>query len=173
MKISRTAAVLVIVSITAVAWAGDVNTDWDHGVDFSQFKTYAWTKGTPIENQLMQDRAVRDIDEQLQAKGLKKVDSRADLWVALHAATHDDKQLDSTGFGYGGFWGWGGLGTTTTEVVNIPVGSLIVDMVDVGDNKLVWRGSASNVVIPENPEKASKRLDKTIEKMFNNYPPEQ
>ena len=61
-----------------------------------------------------------------------------------------DKQKDistySSGYGggYGAYgWGWGGGwagGTTTTQVRDILVGTLVIDIADAKKNQLAWRG---------------------------------
>ena len=169
MKIRRVAVIVAVATLAVVAWAAKVTTDWDHGVDFSQFHSYAWAEGTPLADQLMQSRAVSTIDAQLQGKGLKKMDAGADLLVALHAAHKDEVQLDSTGFGPG-WGGWGGFGMSTTTEQTIPIGSLLVDLVNAKSNKLVWRATGSEV-IPNSPDKETKDLEKMIVKMFADYPP--
>jgi len=35
---------LAVLAIAACAWAQDVKTDYDHHVDFSQYRTYYWQK---------------------------------------------------------------------------------------------------------------------------------
>jgi hypothetical protein len=59
--------------------------------------------------------------------------------------------------------------STTTEQT-IPVGSLLVDLVNAKSNKLVWRANGSEV-IPNSPDKETKDLEKMIAKMFVDYPP--
>ena len=71
-------------------------------------------------------RIIAGIEAQLAAKGLQKVAGNADLEVMYHGAVGHETQLNSTnmgGWGYG--WGrYGGMGTTTTTVQNIPTGEL-------------------------------------------------
>jgi len=57
------------------AWAQKVNVDWDQTANFQGYGTYAWAKGTPAKNPLMDERIVAAVDKQLAAKGLRKVDS--------------------------------------------------------------------------------------------------
>ncbi len=123
------AAVALLIPMGVLAQK--VATDYDHAANFSGFKTYAWAKGTPAKNGLMDQRIVAGIDSHLSAKGLQKVDNpeTADILVIYHVATDTQTQLNtySTG-GWGGYrWG-GGMGTQTTTVQKIPVGQLIVDL---------------------------------------------
>jgi len=50
------------------------------------------------------------------------------------------------------------------------VGTLVVDMFDTYSKKLIWRGSASDVLTGK-PDKDEKRLEKAVEKMFEHFPP--
>jgi hypothetical protein len=43
-------------------------------------------------------------------------------------------------------------------------------MFDTRTKRLIWRGSASDSV-PDKPEKAMKDLNKSVEKMFERFPP--
>ena len=79
-------AILVAFSVTLLA---KVNVDWDKSADFTKYKTYAWGKGTPVKNQLMDQRIIDAVDKQLSAKGMQKTDdpANADLIVISgHAA---------------------------------------------------------------------------------------
>jgi len=107
---------LFVLLLAGVVWAG-VNVDWDKSADFTGFKTYAWGKGTPVKNQLMDQRIVDGIDKQLAAKGLQKVaeDANPDVIVVYHAAVGQQEQINTMGTGG---WGWrwgGGMSTTTVD----------------------------------------------------------
>ena len=49
-------------------------------------------------------------------------------------------------------------------------GTLVVDLFDMSDKRVVWRGVASETV-SDNPEKNSKKVQKAVEKMFKQFPP--
>lgn len=159
------------------ALAQKVNVDWDKATTFSGYKTYVWAKGTPAANPMMGDRIVRDIDAQLSAKGLQKVETAetADLVVLYHAGTDTQTQMNTIDTGmYGAGWGrWGyggGMGSSTTTVNKILVGQLIVDIGDVKQKKYIWRGTA-NATIPSKPEKGAELIEKAVTKMFQKFPP--
>jgi hypothetical protein len=156
----------------AAASAQKVNVDWDKSTDFSKFKTYTWTQGTPAKNPLVDQRIVEAVDTQLAAKGLRKVEptDNPDMIVLYHGATSEETQLNTTSMGYGWGWTWGGTGTQTTTVSKIPVGHLAVDLVDASTKKLVWLGHASDT-ISDKPEKNEQKIKKAVEKMFKKYPP--
>ena len=49
------------------------------------------------------------------------------------------------------------------------VGTLVVDIWDAKTEKLVWRGIAAGIVIPENPAKLDKKIDKALKKMVDKW----
>ena len=40
----------------------------------------------------------------------------------------------------GGGWRWAGVGETTTQLENYPIGSLVLDFYDAHHRQLIWRG---------------------------------
>ena len=74
---------------------------------------------------------------------------------------------------YNGFdgWLWSGFADATTYVEHYTEGTLVVDMFDTKTKKLIWRGSASDVLSGK-PEKDEKKLDKAVSKMFERFPPQ-
>jgi Domain of unknown function (DUF4136) len=122
MKVARIVWILTLLLVlTCSALAQKVNVDWDKTANFTGFKTYAWGNNTPVKNPLMNERIIRDIESQLAAKGLQKVEAKdnPDLVVMYHAATDTQTQMNTIDTGmYGPGWryGMGGMGSSTTYV---------------------------------------------------------
>ncbi|MGA2850348.1 MAG: DUF4136 domain-containing protein [Terracidiphilus sp.] len=162
---------------TLTLFAAQITTDYDHQANFAQYKTYNWLK-VQAGDQLWEDRIQRDIDSELAAKGWTKVDSGGSASVSAFESTKDQDTLETfyDGLGGGG-WGWRGfrggfggtgLSTTTTEVTR--VGTLVVDIFDSQDHKLLWRGKQSDA-LSSNPGKNEKKLASDLKRMFRNFPP--
>jgi len=171
MKTRRALWNIIIVLAICATMAAKVTVDWDHSANFSQFKTYAWGKGTPAKNPLMDQRIVAAVDKELAAKGFQKVDNpaNADLVVLYHAAVGAQTQLNTMDMGPGWGWNWGG-GMSTTTVEQIPTGQLSVDIGDAKTKKLLWLGSASET-LSDKPEKNTEKIDKVVGEMFKKFPP--
>ena len=173
MKIKGTFAIAASCLVLGVtASAQKVTVDWDKSTNFSAFKTYVYALGTPVPNQLMDQRIVSGIEQQLTLKGLQKVDVTAnpDLIVSYQAAVGSQTQVNTTGTGgYGWGYRWGG-GMSTTTVSQIPTGMLAVNIGDAKTHKLLWLGDARDT-LSEKPEKNEKKINKALEKMFKKYPP--
>jgi hypothetical protein len=61
---------------------------------------------------------------------------------------------------------------SSTTVSKIPVGTLIVDLVDAKENQLKWRGTATKTLdATATAEERDKNVNAAVEKMFAGYPP--
>lgn len=162
-------AALAILVVSAMAWGQDVKTDYDHHVNFSQFHTYYWQK-IQTTDPLWQSRIQEAVDRDLQSKGWKRVDNGGDVALTAVGSAHNQKEYQTFYDGMGG-WRFGGLGETTTQVENYPVGSLVVDMYDAQNKQIIWRGVSSDT-LSDKPEKNEQKLDKAVKKMFDHFPPQ-
>ena len=131
-------ALLALMLVPALAIAQKVSYDFDKAASFATFKTYAHKDGTKVGQPLIDDRIVAAIDAELAAKGLTKSESNPDLVVVYHVAFDKEQDITSFSSGYAGGYGrygyrygggWGST-TTSTQVRNILVGTLVIDMAD-------------------------------------------
>lgn len=167
----------VAISVAAIfacclAAAQDVHTDFDHDVDFRQFHTYSWSR-VHTDNPLWEPRIQRAVDRELQSKGWRRLDSGGQVSISAVGAVHNQKEYTTFYSGMGG-WRWGGFGQgqATTTVDNEKIGTLVVDLYDTGNKQLIWRGEARGT-LSDNPQKNEKKLQKTVDKMFKKFPPEE
>jgi len=161
----------------AMTFAG-VNYDYDKTVDFSTFKTYTMGQMSKLSSQLQQQRLEQVLDEQLNAKGLTKIDSGGDLLVQVHAAHNTKTRITADTMGFGPRWGgwrryggFGGMGNTMVNVRDITDGQLTIDLLESNNNQLVWRAIVSEY-LSDKPEKVAKSIQKGVTKAFKHYPPD-
>jgi hypothetical protein len=171
----RSPILLALAAATALASAGcssiATNVDYDQTAPFSAYRTYAF-KDVHDRDAFQMKRVQGAIDRTLVAKGLSKADGKPDLWVVLHTRTRNDKRVTTYATGWGWGWGWRGPRWTTARVENIPVGTLVVDLVDTGRKELVWRGTASRVVDrDETPQERTGYVQEAVDKLFEGFPP--
>src|SRR5579872_3430878 len=162
---------LALAGLGVAAWAQDLHFDYDRSVNFTAYKTYQWVNYRKIDigDELLDRDIKRAVDEQLAGKGLRRVDSEADLLVGYQAGISQEKEFDSIGAGFGPFGAWGNNRVATST---IDVGKLIVGLFDAAGKQLVWRGTASKTLdISRNPDKNYRTLEKAMAKLFANYPP--
>jgi hypothetical protein len=66
------------------------------------------------------------------------------------------------------------MATSTTQVRDILIGTLVIDMADAKKNQLAWRGMATKEVKTQaSPEKRDKSINEAVKKVFKNFPPKQ
>jgi hypothetical protein len=165
--------------LAAGSFAQDVKTDYDRAADFSHYKTYSWEK-VHTQDALWVDRVKAAVNSALAAKGWTQLESGGDVSIMAMEMTKDHQTLNTYYDSFGGGWGWrgrfgggfGGFGDSTTTEDTYKVGTLVVDLFDSGTKKLIWRGSASDT-LSNKSDKNIKNLDKGVEKMFKNFPPEE
>jgi hypothetical protein len=163
----------------ALALAQKVSYDYDKTASFAGYKTYALKDGTKVGQPLIDDRIVAALEAELAAKGLTKSDANPDLFVVYHVAFDKQKDISTYSSGHGGYgaygWGYGGGwagGSTTTQVRDILVGTLVVDMADAKKGQVIWRGmGVKEVDTQAKPEKRDKSINNAMTKIFKNYPP--
>jgi hypothetical protein len=153
--------------LSTSAWAQDVSYDYDKTVNFSALKTYAWAPDGNIQDELTHKRVVAAVDAQLAAKGMRPVEAGAtpDVIVTYRAGVRQELEVN----GYTGYrlnrW-------SSARVEQVPVGALLVEMVDAKTKEVVWRGMATkDLDVDASPEKREKNINKAAEKLFKKYPP--
>src|SRR5262245_28869672 len=181
MQKKRVVAGILFAVLTPVLLIAQKTTyDFDKGANFATYKTYAQKDGTKVGQPLIDDLIVAAIDAQMAAKGFTKSESNPDVVVIYHVAFDKQKDISTFSSGYGGGYGpygygwgggWGG-GTSTTQVRDILIGTLVVDMADTKTKQMVWRGMGTKEVDTNaKPDKRDKSISKAVEKIFKNYPP--
>jgi uncharacterized protein DUF4136 len=172
------AAIAALVLAPALARAQDVTYDFDKSTNFSGFRTYAMKEGTPVGQKMLDDRIIGAIEAQMAAKGLTKATANPDVFVVYHVAFDKQKDISTFSSGYSGGYGpygyhyGGGMGSSTTQVRDIVIGTLVIDVIDAKAGQVAWRGmGVKEIDTTAKPDKRDKSINKAVEKIFKNYPP--
>jgi len=181
MVLFGTAALL----IAGCASKPTIETDYDHTIDFSQYKTYAFFNPMGIENpnySSIYGSIFREaISKEMDSRGYRKSDN-PDLLINVSGRLQDKTRVTTTSDPYmaGGYYGyrrgmygaWGGYGYgTTTHVSNYTEGTVNVDMVDRLQKRMVWEGVAvGRVNEKRSSEETRKNISAGIQEMFAGYP---
>ncbi len=164
--------IAILVSCSSVRTAYD----YDRSVDFTKYKTYAFSQESLslAIGDLNRDRVLNAVETEMAAKGLTKAET-ADLIVDLHVKAQQQvtATANTTGYGHPYRYGYGGGFSTTQVSYDTYVdGTLIVNLVDAGTEKIVWQGTASKTVDETaSPEKREANINYAIKQIFVNYPP--
>jgi hypothetical protein len=176
MKLQRIAVALIgmMFLFAGGSSARQVKTDYDRSANFAQYKTYSW-EHVKTKDPLFVDRIKNAVNIALAAKGWTQVESGGDVSIVAIQMTSNQETLNTFYNGFGGGWGWrrfggGGFGEATTTTETYTVGTLVVDLFDAKTKRLLWRGSSSDT-LSNNSDKNIKNLDKGVEKMFKQFPP--
>ena len=185
-KISRfvllTSAVMLLASCASKP---TIETDYDHTIDFSQYKTYGFFNPMGIENpnySSIYGSIFRDaISKEMESRGYRMSDN-PDLMINVSGRLQDKTKVTTTSDPYmgGGYYGyrrgaygaWGGYGYgTQTHVSNYTEGTVNVDMVDRALKRMVWEGVAvGRVNEKKTNEETRANIYGGIQEMFAGYP---
>jgi len=160
--------------IAAGAWAQKTNVDWDKSADFESYNTFVWVgsdEDLSESDPLWHDRVVNGIKERLVAGGMTELsnDETPDVYVTYFASESQKTRIQTShmGYGYGDDFYYGGgmsMGSSTSRVITYDQGTLIIDIWDADEEKLVWRGTSTDTVV-DNTKKMEKRLNKMLDKL--------
>src|SRR5437660_11717375 len=105
MKMQRStfACAGIVLLFATASLAQQVKTDYDRGVDFSQYKTYSWEK-VQSQDPLWDGRIKEAVNAALTAKGLTPVESGGDIAIVAIEMTKNQRTLNTFYDGFGGGW---------------------------------------------------------------------
>ena len=168
----------------ANASAEKIRVHYDKTLDFSKFKTYGWAPHGAVARPMLALDFVGAVEDELNARGLHKVESNPDLIIAFYAAVDTEVSMTSKNPLYNATGGippfdpsmtspgnslyWDSYYGNNTIVVH--PGQLVIDLIDFKNKKLVWRGFASEAISQNNPDKLMSEVNSTITKLFKEYP---
>jgi hypothetical protein len=178
MKKHRSLVLSCLLAVTCLF--AKTTIDYDHKANFASYHTYSWI-GVNVQEPLWKDRIISAVDSQLTAKGWQMVASGGDAAVSAVGATHNQQTVDTFydgmggfggGWGHRGWWGGGGvggMGMSTSEVENTPVGTLHIDIFDGKTKNVIWHAVISDA-LSSKPEKNEDKMRKGVEDAFKKFP---
>jgi hypothetical protein len=186
MQSQRISISFAIALLVCACSSTRIQTDFDRQADFSSYSTFAWyqpaeTEKSPTEgpNQLVDQRIRGAISQNLRAKGLEPSETNeADLLVTYYTSLNSQMHFHTTGWGYGYGWGWGPYwghgygfwpGWTHTNVRTYHEGTVIIDIIDRGENQLVWRGVGTSVVGKKSH--SEEKIGQSMTRILEGFPP--
>lgn len=162
-----------------------INSDYDKSTDFTKYKTISfggWEKESDkILNDFDKKRIADALISEFSSRGIKLVESNGDATITLFLVIQNKSNITAYtnfngGMGYTGRWGYGrgyyggvGSATTTLNENEYREGTLVIDMYDTAEKKLVWQGDMTTEV-QEKSEKREKTIPKNISKLMKKFP---
>ncbi len=165
--------------------------DHNERIDFSEFRTYRWyddlhpSTEADYRQYNSSDKRVRTyVDRELRRKNLLESASReADFWVNYHISKEDRMQIDSFSGYPSGMHGAAGVGTygsavsigysSGPSVRTYKEGTVVLDIIDTRDNKIVWRGIAEGRLKNSLSQQDKNRIAAEISReLLADFPPD-
>ena len=158
-----------------------VSTDYDPAAKFGGYKSYAWLPENPtptghprLDSPLVQERIKKAIDLALENKGYARTET-PDFLIRYDLSA--ERRVDVTTYDSGFYRGYGyRMSLPVTEVRDYDVGSLIIDVLDYREKKVVWRGVGEGRLRSEgasvDPAEQQQRIDKAVAAVLEKFPPQ-
>lgn len=186
-------AALVLAGCTSMR----VQSDHDREAPLTEFQTYEWVEpaasgadsGLGFDSPLMARRIESSVHARLAESGFEQSASGTpDFLISFRMVAQEEvRELGSYGpYGHGGHGhgsrhgrhgghgghGHGGHGTTHSQEMVRCV--LVLDIWDSGSGRLVWRGWARWLLDANpSPEKVTKHLQRAVDRILNEFPPDE
>jgi hypothetical protein len=171
---------LSIVGCTTVR----VSQDYDPKQDFSEVQTWQWREAEQpasgdvrVDSPLLDRRIRKAIENHLGDRHLKRIAVEPDLLVSYHLAIERKIYSETypSSMGIGGYthpWYWdAGL---ETRVYQYDQTRLIIDLYDAKTNDLLWRGEGTYLLTTfKTPQDADAAMQKAVDKILGQFPPDQ
>jgi hypothetical protein len=178
---------LSVILVTAISCSSvKVSSDYDKTVDFSKYKTYAFTNETlnmPL-NDLDRKRVLNGVAAELAGKGFTQSETNPDVLIDINVKTETNQTATASTTGVGGYGGYGygyryggygyggGFTTTTINYDTYTDGTLFIDMIDAAKKQLVWQGRGTKTLEEDaSAQRRQDNLDYALKQIFTQYPP--
>lgn len=162
-----------------------VLSDYDPAADFSGLHTYAWyaaeqpkTGDIRVDNPLLDTHIRNAVESALDEKGYIKADANPDFQLIYHAAVAKEIAVMKTSTSvYPPGYGWRYVATPVwverTQPYAYEKGSLILDIIDAKNEKLMWRGSIqAELDRTATPQMRAARIEAAVKNMLEQFPPQ-
>jgi len=174
------ALILPLLLVIAQPLAAKATVDFDSGLDFSKFKTYAFIGGVgnlvmlQLDPDFIYTRIHKNVQRELEKKGLHEVapGQNPDLVIRYWVAPESQVNVDVMGnwAPYSSYTSgtWGNVYNSVTTANN-RISNLVIDLIDAKAKSLAWRLYISRKL--SDPEKDWKKADDDFVEGFTSYPP--
>jgi Domain of unknown function (DUF4136) len=171
---SLAAAALLALALTSCAPVR-INSYSARGVDFPQYRTYAWDPADALStgdprldnNRFFSDRVEKAVDYQLASRGFEKRESGA-ADVLIHMYARLDQRIESDAID----GEYARCDVSDCRPFVYDAGTLLLDFIDTRTNKLAWRGWAEGGFdgAIDNQDWMEARIDDVVAKILARLP---
>lgn len=184
----KTFTLLTLATITVLFFSQcsnklTISYDYDKEADFTKYETYSfygWSKNSDqIINEINKKRIESAVSDEMAKRGYSYVEKSGDLTVSLFIQLDQKKgvkaytdHISASPYGYrfGPGWGWGyGYSSTSYHEYDYMVGTLVIDVFDHQQKKLIWQGVGSQTV-DEKPNNREYGIQRAVRGIMSKYP---
>jgi hypothetical protein len=147
-----------------------VTTDYNSEIDFSSYKTYAFSKKGIDKakiNELDKKRILKALEIELSSLGLRKNSIDPDILVSIFTGINEKININNyynyRGYNYGPWYDFNYYNNSITQ------GTLYIDIIDYNKNELVWQGIGRGY-ISEKTTKKEEQIKSFVNKILLQYP---
>lgn len=158
-----------------------IQTDYDHDVNFSSFKTFGFiqplgtdeTEYTTLVSAYFKQAATAEME----ALGYQYTDESPELLVNFFSNTESRSNVStmpgtSSPYNYYGGWYFGFPihQTTETRTRHYKMGSLKIDVIHAVEKKLIWQGSTENKINQQTKNNPEAAIHAVVGLIFQQFP---
>ncbi len=158
---------IIALMLVTLAMAGQdseatrVETTFDKTTDFSAFRTYDWTTGSPAQDPAAHKAIVAAVDAEMASLGFSRVTTSPDVTITYHTVASTVVDLEALDK----LERQGGGGPTPTRTR----ARLVVTMRNPATTRQVWTASAREYLEPD-PSKLPDTARSVAARLFETYP---
>ena len=136
------------------------------GVDFAKYHTYQWVTTRPHPDSDVDAKIKQSVDSQLAAKGLSRMETKADLTIDYRVAIDQHEAWSDFRINE--------IDTLNRKPITVNAGTLAVDITDPTLKQIVWSGRVSKAIdLKSSGQTKLKNLDKSVQSLMRFFPPKQ
>lgn len=175
------ASLFAMMFIAGCASAPTIRVDRDTTADLSQYRTFGFfelletdkARYSTITTSRLKDATIRELER----LGYRHDESHPDLLVNFSADISDRQDLTKTPASVRGFYGyrpaayraWAGY-AYDVDVRQYKAGTLIIDLIDARQKRLVWRGVAEGELHKGDQSDPARLIERAVTGIFAAFP---
>ena len=164
----------------------NVVTDYSEQANFTKFHTFQYQESSNTfadTSPLAHQRIVDGIKDEMTAAGFREANADPDLYVTYYGEKNETIELQTIGWDYHHPPDWRMRNSSirsqrysarhrhsTTRVVTIREGTLLIDIWEAANKELVWRAEISDT-LSDNPDRNTANINRGLSRAFENFPP--
>jgi len=157
-----------------------VTSDYDREVDFTTYKTFSLLKWRDGNNVLVNEFDKRRLEvavaNEMVERGYTFAKTGGELAISIFVILEDKTSYTAYtdyyggyGYYYGAPWGWGGPERTSVHQYDYTQGTIIFNVFDAAQKKLIWQGTAIGEV-DNYSERREENVRKGVAEVFARFP---